>query len=117
MNKIPRITHNAVRRVREHHPDADVDAVLAMLDRSILIEQGEAAGMICRPLDWMRDEYRLAPDRRGLFIVVTNPHHCREGETVRIVVEYSRFGPGQTAKAWELWPLDSAVVADVREAA
>ena len=113
---IPKLTYTTINHVNEHHHGSDLDAVMAIFNASILVDTEEAAIVMRRRRDSMSGEYRVAADRRGLFIVVTNPHHCRPNETVRIVIEYARFGPAQVAKAWELWPASDSAFADAREA-
>lgn len=104
MNPMPRISRHARERLASHYECVDNANVYAILARSIPMQQGEAAGMMDRQMGAVLDEYRLAGDRRGIFVIGTG--YDNDDRPVKVLITYVRFEASQTRKAWELWPAE-----------
>lgn len=92
------ITRHALDRYREVWPGIGIRGVLRKLARSECIDRQIVAPFLGRRLEAVRDEYWLAHDLTGLFVIVECP--------VRgpYVVTFIRFGAKQREVAARLWP-------------
>ena len=94
------VTGHALDRLREHHPNAGVRGALRMLGEALPIAGGEVAGFLQRPLHLARDEYFLAFDDRGIFVLAPR---MRESDRARSMVTYIRLSLSQQERAREIW--------------
>ena len=72
-----------------------------MLDRAREVDRESVAGLLHRSVEATRDQYFLASDYMGLFVLVPN---VREGAAPWTLVTYIRLMPSQQAEARKLWP-------------
>jgi len=100
------VTVHARDAFRIHHEGVDFDTVLEALDASIEIDTGVALNLVGRPgkVGKTRDRYRLAPDRRGLFV-----------DDNGTVVTYLRFQQTQEDFALKHWPIEETETPEIVE--
>jgi len=79
-----RVTHHAILRYREQHPDAENADLVAELERSAEIDGGVVNALCGRCRRYISGSYYLTPDRQGIFVLDAD---C--------VVTYLRLGPSQ----------------------
>jgi len=98
------VTQGALQCVREHHPNCGWRGVLRLLAEARPIAGGELSGFLARPLNRCQDDYFLAHDGRGIYVVA--PRRI-ESEREWAVVTYMRLTPWQQARAVEIWGVAS----------
>jgi len=91
------VSRHARERFREHHPNADDDALRCY------VRYGEAVNpdIIASAFGWRRpgeDTYVLSPDRRGVFVIKVDVNK------IPVVITYYRLGLNHQKWAAEGWP-------------
>jgi hypothetical protein len=94
---------HALKRYRQHHPGATRGDMQLAVGTGIPVEPDTAHALCGRPAEQRLDtgSFVLAPDRRGLFVLVPF------GPRGRLVITYLRFGPAQEDFAVRSWPARS----------
>lgn len=92
------VSRHAKARAQEVWSCIGVRGIRRMLPESFEVDRGLAASFLGRRLEDVCDTYLMAPDLKGLFVIIPG-----DGRGP-VVVTFIRFGAKQREVAARLWP-------------